>query len=446
MISNTHLKTNLTVGIIGAGVSGMSSASMLKSKGFGVKIFEASDRFGGRLRKLKNFAENFDIELGGEEIHGNESHYVNLIESVGGKIFEYWKKNKFYVYNVENKKIEDIEEVVKTNEDYRFVWELFEEISYELAEDYPDMSLKQFLDSNKISKEVYFLANAVIGVESGTDLNKISIKGFSRVCKEWKSGISNYFLSNMSHIDVVEKAYGNIIENIVYSTPIMKIDYTNNKVELYDMKNEKYECDYCIITTPINQLRKINFTPELNSNLTNTINTLQLDNCAKIILKFKERFWNDDTAIMYLPGRVNMYWPLGQSRDSETLKDFILTGLVSGESCRNLNEIYKTNKETFIKTIISELQTYVDTNIKLENILIDYVWFSWTDVPFIEGGYTYPLVNENNIRDELRKSVNDKLFFAGEACARNGHISTIHGAIESSIEVVNMITEINSKY
>lgn len=59
-----------TVTIIGAGAAGLYAGWLLKQAGATVKILEATDRIGGRIKELIGFAD-FPIELGAEEIHSN---------------------------------------------------------------------------------------------------------------------------------------------------------------------------------------------------------------------------------------------------------------------------------------------------------------------------------------------------------------------------------------
>ncbi len=54
--------------IIGAGAAGLTAGFWLNRMGIEVQILEASDRIGGRLRKLEGFAD-YPIDLGGEWIH-----------------------------------------------------------------------------------------------------------------------------------------------------------------------------------------------------------------------------------------------------------------------------------------------------------------------------------------------------------------------------------------
>ncbi len=51
----------------------------------------------------------------------------------------------------------------------------------------------------------------------------------------------------------------------------------------------------------------------------------------------------------------------------------------------------------------------------------------WGSDPFARGSYSYALPGKADSRAALAAPVDDRLFFAGEACSRD-HYSTAHGA------------------
>ena len=62
--------------------------------------------------------------------------------------------------------------------------------------------------------------------------------------------------------------------------------------------------------------------------------------------------------------------------------------------------------------------------------------FDYTSKPFIKGAYSYSTVGMGNAREIAAQSVDNKLFFAGEAMNVTGHHQTVHGAIESGYKAV----------
>ena len=66
--------------IIGAGVSGLMAANTLKCMGVeNYTILEASDCFGGRIKKATGFAEDVPLDVGAEWIHSPNHNVVNDI-------------------------------------------------------------------------------------------------------------------------------------------------------------------------------------------------------------------------------------------------------------------------------------------------------------------------------------------------------------------------------
>jgi len=423
--------------IIGAGISGVSCAHRLMelNKDYEVTIFEASNEYGGRIKSLKNFA-SFDIELGGEEIHGNNNHYYKLAEKCGGKIFEYWEKNEIYA-NFKGELCSfdksDIPEIKR-------IREMFDDISYEFNHTYEDITLREYLNKYNYSTEVHHIANAMLGVEAGTDLDSASAYGFNDICRRWKSGEDNYLISNLSHIDVMEKSFPEAIKKIKFNCAINSIDYSQeNKVIITDSKNNIYEGHKCILTIPITQYqnKSISFTPAFSKEKTNAFNSIKIDSCAKLVLKFNKIFWPENTSWILIKGDANIYWPTSQGKNSN---DILLSSLISGRSCDNLRQLYKIDKQKFIDKIITDLEDGLLVK-NLKDNLVNYFWQDWTSIPFIEGGYTYPSVGEQNVRDIAKQPISNLIFFGGEAFALHGHIATIHGAVERGIEAAEEVNQ-----
>ncbi len=66
--SHIRAQPKQNVIVIGAGAAGLTAAYHLKSAGVGVRIVEASNRWGGRLKRLTGFSE-VPLDLGAEWIH-----------------------------------------------------------------------------------------------------------------------------------------------------------------------------------------------------------------------------------------------------------------------------------------------------------------------------------------------------------------------------------------
>ena len=416
--------------IIGAGAAGMTCGHLLKNMNYNLIILEASNTFGGRIKSLKGFSQG-NIELGGEEIHGSNTIYYKYACQAGVDVIPFWKQNIFYSeYKGE---FIDIDTLSSKHKEFKYIWDLFKEISYDNIENYPDISFKEYLRNKNINSDIDFLANAMFGIEMGTDLDKLSIGGFSKMCRTTKRGDDNFMLYNMTHSEILEKTFSNILKDIQYNVQIKKIDYKGESVILKDQNEKEYHCDYCIITVPVSQIKKLSFEPKLSVERVDAFNRLEMDNVAKLILKFKKAFWPENSAWIIIPGLINVFWPVTKKNSN----DFVLTGMISGSNARELNHLYNDNKDKFIKKVICEMEKSFKCSIM--PLLMDFYWFDWKNEPFIEGGYSYLIVDEGNTRDIISEPIENKLFFAGEAYSKTGDLGTIHGAIETAYEATRKL-------
>lgn len=103
--------------IIGAGASGLAAAKILERNNVDYQILEATDRYGGRLKKNETLAD-FPIDIGAEWIH-NQAAVLNRLKGEKGDVVE----EKLIPYHLESGLRWDgkkLKEVSKKEMDFRF--------------------------------------------------------------------------------------------------------------------------------------------------------------------------------------------------------------------------------------------------------------------------------------------------------------------------------------
>ena len=85
--------------IVGAGASGLSAAETLERQGIDYKIIEATDRYGGRVKKNEGFAD-FPLDLGAEWVHQRKEILNTMIgkdakEEIGIELIPYQTLNSY---------------------------------------------------------------------------------------------------------------------------------------------------------------------------------------------------------------------------------------------------------------------------------------------------------------------------------------------------------------
>lgn len=149
--------------VIGAGASGLAAANILERNNIDYLILEATDRFGGRLKKDTTLAD-FPIDLGAEWIHSNPIVF-NKIKGVSGTKIE----EDLIPYHLESAAKWngfEIKEVSKSKLDfmYRFLPEFKFKSStwYDFVKDNLANSVKEKILFNSPVKSIDYTSDQVI--------------------------------------------------------------------------------------------------------------------------------------------------------------------------------------------------------------------------------------------------------------------------------------------
>jgi monoamine oxidase len=75
----------------------------------------------------------------------------------------------------------------------------------------------------------------------------------------------------------------------------------------------------------------------------------------------------------------------------------------------------------------------------IERQLIASHSYDWQHDPLSLGAYTYLGVNGSDAPARLSESLEDRLYFAGEATSFEGHWGTVHGAFGSGVRAAREV-------
>jgi lysine-specific histone demethylase 1B len=113
-------------------------------------------------------------------------------------------------------------------------------------------------------------------------------------------------------------------------------------------------------------------------------------------------------------------------------KDNILLAFIMGDQAAALSAL--GSDAAITAALLKELDSMYDG--KATTSFVASFVQNWTTNPFIRGAYSYSTVGMGNARTTAAQSIDNKLFFAGEAMNLNGHHQTVHGAIETGYKAV----------
>lgn len=414
-----------SVAIVGAGAAGMYAAYLLNGQNVKVKIYEASDNYGGRIRPLKNFSD-FTIELGAEEIRGNNSLWYDLIASTNAEFVTAGLTDFYFVDSLLKPEGE-----MTGDGDFLHLREIVDNLAnYSGA----DINAQIYGNIAGIAGRIEPIYNAWVGNDYGTSNARVGMAGIQESKNLWASGNNKYRLLHRDLFSIIEERFSSILGQIHLNTPIVSIDYSSSKIKLMSEGSEKFEADRVIVTVPLRILfdNVIDFIPNLPPLHLQSLSNIGMDKGIKIILRFSSRFWNDNTYRIYGSSLVPLFWAPGSGGKSSA--NDVLTAFVMGEKAEQLDSL----GDTMITTILAELDQIFGNNVA-SSTLVGHHIMNWGDDPYIRGAYSYPKPGTGNARALLAEPISDKVFFAGEATHTGGHFGTVQGAMESALRAVSQV-------
>ena len=409
--------------VVGAGISGLSTAKTLKNSGFEVLVLEAQGKAGGRIKTDRSL--NFPFDEGASWIHGPDNNPISKIAINGGASTFLTDDESLSVYDNNGKELDDklldneylnylkalkkIQRKANKNESFeeRFnleygsknenlIWQymLSAYLEFDIGGDISDLSAKYFYSDEEFEGEDVIITN-----------------GYDLIIEELSKGI-----------------------NIQYFTEVKSINYVSDKVEVKS-EYQNYKADAVVVTVPLGVLKKekIEFNPSLPLDKKNAIERLKMGTVNKFVLEWDSAFW--DTKTQYIgftdsvKGKFNYFMNCNTFMEKNVLMTFSF-GNYSVET-ENLSD------SIIIHEIMKNLYTIYGNDIPKP---IAFKRTKWNTNEYTYGSYSFASKNsEKKDFEILAKSIDKKLYFAGEHTSQS-YRGTVHGAYLSGIrEAENII-------
>ena len=327
--------------IIGAGASGLAAAKVLEKNNVDYKVLEATNRYGGRLKKDTILAD-FPIDIGAEWLHSAPITLNKLKGKYGDEIDE---------------------ELIPYHLDCTAIW-------------------------------------------NGTEY---------KVNSSWQNDFRYNFLpeskfKNTTWYDFVnENIAKTVLQNIHYNSPVVSIDYSNNKVSVITTDGTTYEADRILVTVPIGVLKseKISFIPEIKQERKDAIDEITFHPGFKVVMKFSDKFYPDAIECEVDNGEKG-YYDIAFGKETQ---DNILGFLCTGDETQKYYDL--NSNEQIIDSLISELDQIFDGKASA-NYSGEYILENWGQYEFALGTWTQAFQEKKSNLKILNQSLDQKVYFAGE--------------------------------
>jgi monoamine oxidase len=232
------------------------------------------------------------------------------------------------------------------------------------------------------------------------------------------------------------------------NTVVKAVRWEKGKVEVIAESRtghslEPFSARCAVITLPLGVLKAspdaaggVRFIPEL-SDKQEAIKRLEMGQVVKIVMRFRERFWENDQitgktgeeSLSELGFLVSTDEWMPTWWTALPVRAPLLTGWAGGPAAERLS---RESEQSIIGHALSSLAGLLGIDrAKVEDLLENWHTHDWHSDPFARGAYSYAGVGGVDAPRQLAEPLDETLYFAGEATYFEGQSGTVHGAIAS---------------
>ena len=213
------------------------------------------------------------------------------------------------------------------------------------------------------------------------------------------------------------------------NTKVSKIDWSGSGVKVLTDKGE-IKANKCILTVSTGVLAsdQIKFTPNLPTEKQESFSKISMGHYNRLTFKFKKLFKKKakDTYLYYRVDSQNAKSPEGLGITINPSESKLCMCDPGGEFGK---ELLKSGEQASLDFGMSELKKIFGN--KIDKDLIKSHSVDWSSNPLFLGAWASAEPGAFEYREILRNSVGDRIYFAGEATAKEW--GTVAGAYDSGI-------------
>ncbi|NXW08229.1 OXLA oxidase, partial [Fregetta grallaria] len=370
--------------IVGAGISGLTAAKLLRDANHTVTILETSNQVGGRITTYRPEGQVWYVELGAMRLPGKHRLVREFIRQFHLRLnpFVNTDNNTWYFVNNTRARAEEVYRnpnilnyPVKPSERGKNASQLYRETLNKAFAEFQTTDCKKYLakyDSFSTKEYLIKVGNLSQGAVDmiGDLLNEDSGFYLSFLNSLWNfDTFSNDSFDEITGgFDQLPKAFQKALPGVIkFNQTVEKIMTKGNKVHVFyrglgTLAPTPVTADYVLVTSTARATRHIQFLPPLSPPKTHALRSIHYGSSSKIVLTCSEKFWEKDgirggQSITDRPSRF-IYYPshnfssgVGVILASYTWNDdaeFFLT--LTGEECldvvlQDLSDIHNVSKE-----------------------------------------------------------------------------------------------------
>lgn len=434
--------------ILGAGTAGIAAARTLKAQGYeNILVVEGRDRMGGRVHYDPIYQD-----LGGAWSHISDvrlhadPQYRQKLRDIRHNLISEAGKRGFHIHwdNRQDSRIYWDGKRVPSEQYFKYLTFAFNELN-EIHQQHGDMTIADAFQHMQTRDDFmeWVLCMEFGWGSTGRDHEGVSLEaGLKHLALDsgllYKEGLGS--LITALGEDIADKTAFNTRVTGLYQrgthTP-----YPQVELETADGKTHTVRAKCVLNTIPpsvIMQPGEHAIAHDLPEWKTKALQALPSGAMNKIILAVKPEFLKqknipNSTHYEVLNSQLdnNMFFlacPAGHP---------VVVAFVGGAKSIELEKGSDEDARAYALQYLTTIPDFADIGDH-----IDSVHFTrWHQDPFARGAYSTPVVGAADAREKAFEPVDDKLFFAGEACAHGGWETHVYGAYETGMRAAELMIE-----
>ena len=397
----TGLPSDVDVAVIGAGAAGIGAARRLREAGtVSIVVLEARERVGGRVHTIA--PAGFPLDRGAEWLHSADRNPLSPIAQHLG--FSVHRRPPEWTTRLRRSG-----ETIEAEEEWIATREAQSRARRRAAAEPVDRSLATLLSPGGRWNK---LLDATSTWGNGAELERVSVKDYVR----YEDSGTNWRLA---------EGYGRLFQTLAEGLPVAhesavsRIDHGGSAIRLVTARGT-VAASRAIVTVPTSIIAQevIRFDPALPDKLAAAAGLpLGVDNKLFISLEGA------------LPGVERGAYLVGSTTSRETMSYQVRPLDRPAIYCffggRFAAALEREGQAAMFSFAVDELARLLGNDVRKR--MAPLASTAWQRDPWARGSYSFALPGHADDRAVLAAPVDDRLFFAGEACSPN-FFSTAHGA------------------
>jgi monoamine oxidase len=417
--------------VIGAGAAGLAAARSLAGRSLRVIVLEARDRVGGRVWSSPSSRAAVPAELGAEFIHGRAEETMALLRGAGTAAVD--TGGESWVCCEDG-------DLRRDDADFVSAAGIFEGTRALAGDESVARFLRRFEDDEAMRETVEAARAFVEGFEAADP----AIASAQAIADEWRSGVDfatarplvGYrpmfeHLRDACDTAGVASCLSTVVRRISWRRGAVAVDANTCDGELRTIRARA-----AIVTLPVGVLRhsgdetEIVFDPDLPAAKREALARIEMGHVVRVTLWFRTAFWEQvrdgryrDGAFFRCVGQpFAVYWTQLPVRSE------LIVAWAGGPKATALRG---ASQAELIARALEGFGALFGERALARKEFEGGVMHDWGHDPFARGAYSYVAVGGGRARAALAASVDDTLFFAGEATSNDGQGGTVNGALET---------------